>query len=83
MKHLQGIFGVDVRGLRERHQDIVVESSCLGPESTGQFAEDHTRTDQSFGVVVIGRDSVREVQERQEFVLLFEQSFAETTDVGI
>lgn len=82
-KHVKGIFTVDVSGLRERHQDIVVRGTCFGSETACEFAEDDAGADEAFGVVVVWGDPVWEVEKGEEFVLLFEESFTEAADIGI
>jgi len=71
-EHIQGIFSVDVRGLGQGRQHVVIVGAGLGAESAGDFAKDDARANHAFGVVVVGADPVWEVQKRQKFVLLFE-----------
>lgn len=82
-KHLQRIFAVDMSGLSQGQEDIVIGGACFRTEPSGEFTEDHAGTDQTFGVVVVGADPVWEVQKRQEFIPLFEQAFAQAANIGM
>ena len=83
MEEPERVFPVQVGGLLQGHQDVVVVGAGLGAEAAGEFAEDHAGTNQAFGVVVVGADSVRILQEGEQFMRVFGQAFAQTPDVPL
>ncbi len=61
----------------------MVIGSGFGAKPSHKFTEDDTRSYQTFGVVVVRGDPVREIQECQEFVSVFEQAFTEAPDFAM
>src|SRR5438105_1499505 len=80
-EEFKGVLAVQVGGLLQGHQDIVVVGAGFGAEAAGELAEDHAGTDQTFSEIVVGTDPVGIVQEGAELMRMFGEAFAEAPDV--